>query len=156
MPRVPKAKKADPVELAKFCNTAATGIVANFLNTQGIFTLAPKDNEDIHIHGYNPDTGALAYHHIAVNGEWINKWPSLWPVLRIPESKGYLPAAYQPVFFWVLNNEMTKAYVANGKLLQKRLLKSFRKTPGEQFYCIPLDQCIETELFPQKQENTNG
>jgi hypothetical protein len=123
-------------------DSRAKTAVRIFLNSVGIYTIVTED--------YNSDIIALVplKHEVEVKKSWIGEWPSSWDTVQIPERKKRL-LNNGKVYFWVLKNDLTEAWVISGGLLTDNRLKEVpnkKVKEGERFFCIPIDLCERKKI----------
>lgn len=69
--------------------------------------------------------------------------------VQLPERKGKFLRKRLPMEFWILNRDCTSAVVIPDYAVVSSLLREIPNSnisSGEQFYCIPLDQCNVIQL----------
>lgn len=144
MPRVPSKKVSFQGDLLV---PVATAVVSSLLQAQGSFTQVPGQTEDIPLKSYNPTSGRTLSHDIAVKGNWVGDWPSLWDVIHIPTSKEWLTVVYDPVKFWVVNSKFTEAYCVDGHKAVRFRKWTSKPPDSKQYFCVPLKECSLVKLY---------
>ena len=139
-------KKRFDAELHRENDGPAVRAVLQYLHLQGIWAAQNDDKygPDIVVYsGYTPSR----YVEVEVKRGWGDtSFP--FDSVHLPERKGKYLRKRLGIEYWILNSSLTRAVIIPDYALDSSLLEEVRNklvSSGEQFYCIPLDQCNELE-----------
>ena len=125
-------------------NDSAKSVVSYHLQTKGY--LVNFIGED-----YREDIKTLLpiRHEVEVKRVWDGEWNTYWSDIHIPYRKKKLLNGIGEIYFWILRNDLSEAWVVNGKHLRDSFKKEVRNreiSRGELFYCIPLALCKKVKI----------
>ena len=140
--------KYKPFEQLEYdeCNDRAIEKVKNFLKSMR-FSIVEKKSEDMLVDITAVKNGKTTYHEVELRPQWKHEWPKWWPKINIPERKGSFNTVNH--FFYILSNDMTKAWFIKGiELIPERLeeVPNIKVAKGEYFYRIPIELARKIKL----------
>lgn len=122
-------------------NKRGIDAVRNYLDKNGYFTNV-NENYGIDIEAYKPQQ-----HEVEIKVAWVDRWPENWRDIHIPARKGKF--IDQDRFFWVLSNDLTRAWkiaACHLKLEYIRQIPNKEINSGEEFYCVPIELAERVRL----------
>jgi hypothetical protein len=144
----------DPASYAAH-NAPGIAAVLDYLDSIGLYAV---ENEDF----YGPDIVVWKgfqpayYIEVARRSHWESgDWPDHWDPIHVEERKWHLFNSLQfPCEYWIVRLDGKAALIVPENVLSGcediREIPNSRLQSGEKFLCIPLEQCIEKNLEPER------
>lgn len=117
----------------KHCDEKARNAVACYLDSKGYQVISNEEDYKVDLIACHP-----VGHEFEIREIWDNPWP--YPTIHIPLRKHKVIKNNPLCFFWILNNECTKSYVAFGKdVARSKKISLMANGVRDEFFDVPTE-----------------
>ena len=107
------------------------------------------DDEDYGADLCSFKNGKPLRHETEIKQVWDGAWPPMWKTIQIPERKVRLLDNCKDLFFWIIKEDLTQAWVIHSDKVReapRRMVRNKYIASGEYFMQVPIEDATLVDL----------